>query len=606
MAATSPPVPKPERPNPLVRVLRLVFDVRVLGVLGQILAVVLVVLFFRWVATNTAANIDQLGESQFICRDGSSSFRCALDFLQSDAQFDIGEGPLDYDPSKSYWTAMAQGALNTLKVVAIGVVLTTILGTLAGIARLSNNWLVSTLARTYVDFFRNTPLIVQLFFIFFTVFAFLLPKLDEAIPLFGLPIYLSNRGINYPTLTLMSTAGIWFAFIVLGLIQGQVLWMYLRRQEDTTGRSFAKWPRVILSFLVVSIIGYAVARSWTSTHGIMSSVALRIRDFDDIDPLVRQRFGVNFTDEITGLIDNRLTLEEAVDAGRIRVGGERVTQEMLDDGTITYEQAAERYMSLEGLSSFDYLTEEQVDANALQVCTVRESKASLNFTARLDSIGIPYVLDAESRADRVTENYISGECEIFVGNLSMLAAERQVVELARASDGTIPTASAHNIVAITEPPVVTSIPRLQGLNFVGGGRLTTFFAAMLIGLVLNTGANVAEIVRAGIQAVSKGQTEAARALGLNEGQRLRLVILPQSLQVIIPPLISQYLNLAKNSTLGIAIGYSEFWLVSQTIINQSGRAIQVMVLIMAAFLSLSITISVFLNWYNSKVVIKER
>jgi general L-amino acid transport system permease protein len=129
-------------------------------------------------------------------------------------------------------------------------------------------------------------------------------------------------------------------------------------------------------------------------------------------------------------------------------------------------------------------------------------------------------------------------------------------------------------------PLVTQAPVLAKFNFEGGARLTTEYAAMLTGLAIYTGAFIAEVVRAGIQAVHKGQFEAARALGLTSMQVLRLVIFPQALRVIIPPLISQYLNLTKNSSLAILIGYADVFFVGRTIINQAGRAVPVFLLIM--------------------------
>ena len=136
--------------------------------------------------------------------------------------------------------------------------------------------------------------------------------------------------------------------------------------------------------------------------------------------------------------------------------------------------------------------------------------------------------------------------------------------------------------------------------------MTPSFAAILIGLVLYTGAFIAEIVRAGMQSVPKGQTEAARALGLSEGQRLRLIILPQAMRVIIPPLTSQYLNLAKNSSLAIAVGFADMWAISYTTLNQSGRAVQVFLIVMASYLTLSLLISFLLNWYNRRISLVER
>jgi general L-amino acid transport system permease protein len=127
-----------------------------------------------------------------------------------------------------------------------------------------------------------------------------------------------------------------------------------------------------------------------------------------------------------------------------------------------------------------------------------------------------------------------------------------------------------------------------------------------LGLVLYTAAFIAEIVRAGIQAVSLGQVEAARAIGLRPMQSLRLVIFPQALRVIIPPLISQYLNLTKNSSLAIAIGYPDLFAVGRIMINQAGRAVPVFIMIMATYLLISLTYSVILNLYNRRVAFVER
>ncbi len=159
---------------------------------------------------------------------------------------------------------------------------------------------------------------------------------------------------------------------------------------------------------------------------------------------------------------------------------------------------------------------------------------------------------------------------------------------------------------LPETPVRLSVPRLEGFNFVGGAKLTLEFSAILLGLVLYTGAFVAEIVRAGILSVSKGQTEAARALGLTETQRLRLVVLPQALRVIIPPLTSQYLNLTKNSSLAAAVLYPDLYRTINTIINQSGRAIQPIIIMALIYLSISLLISLFLNWYNRRIALVER
>jgi general L-amino acid transport system permease protein len=159
---------------------------------------------------------------------------------------------------------------------------------------------------------------------------------------------------------------------------------------------------------------------------------------------------------------------------------------------------------------------------------------------------------------------------------------------------------------VSSPPLQVSIPELGTFNFRGGLRLTPEFAALLAGLVVYTGAFIAEVIRGGILSVSKGQVEAARSLGLSSIQTLRLVTLPLALRVIIPPLISQYLNLTKNSSLAIAIGFVDLFFIGRTIINQAGQAVPVFILIMGIYLSLSLFTSFLMNIYNRRVQLVER
>jgi general L-amino acid transport system permease protein len=158
----------------------------------------------------------------------------------------------------------------------------------------------------------------------------------------------------------------------------------------------------------------------------------------------------------------------------------------------------------------------------------------------------------------------------------------------------------------TEPPLIETVPELSGLNFKGGLRLTPEFAALLFGLVIYTGAFIAEIVRAGIQAVSRGQVEAARSLGLTTGQTLRLVVFPQALRIMVPPVTSQYLNLAKNSSLAIAIGFPDLFSVAGTVFNQTGAAIEIIVIMMLSYLSISLFTSLLMNIYNKHIQLVER
>jgi general L-amino acid transport system permease protein len=153
-------------------------------------------------------------------------------------------------------------------------------------------------------------------------------------------------------------------------------------------------------------------------------------------------------------------------------------------------------------------------------------------------------------------------------------------------------------------PTALSMPELTGFNFTGGMSLTPEFTALTAGLVVYTAAFIAEIVRAGVMAVHWGQFEAAYALGLRRTHAMRLIVLPQALRLIVPPLTSQYLNLTKNSSLAVAIGYPDLVSVANTTINQTGQAIEGIAIIMAVFLTISLSISAFMNWYNARIALE--
>jgi general L-amino acid transport system permease protein len=155
-------------------------------------------------------------------------------------------------------------------------------------------------------------------------------------------------------------------------------------------------------------------------------------------------------------------------------------------------------------------------------------------------------------------------------------------------------------------PTVLDLPELQGFNFRGGTNISPEFAALLLGLTVYTAAFIAEIVRSGIRAVNWGQTEAASALGLHRGTILRLVVLPQALRIIVPPTTSQYLNLTKNSSLAVAIGYPDLVSVANTTLNQTGQAIEAVAIMMTVYLTISLGISLFMNWYNKHIALVER
>ncbi len=378
------------------------YDPRMRSILYQIGVLAAVGLLGYYLVSNTIANLER------------QSIATGFGFLQKEASFEIGESLIPYSAADKYARALLVGVLNTLLVSFIGIILTVILGTFIGIARLSANWLVSRLSAVYIEVFQDIPVLLQLFF-WYAFFYEILPGPREALsPITG--VFLSNRGLVFsipefhPAHTYMAVA------FVAGCLSVYFLRRWARRRQAKTGMPF---------------------------------------------PVLRVSLGIL----------------------------------------------------------------------------------------------------------------------VLVPLLAWLA-------------GGAPTAM--------------NVPELKGFNFQGGLNVSPEFTALLLGLVLYTAAFVAEAVRAGIQAVGKGQREAALSIGLKPNQVLNLVILPQALRVIIPPLTSQMLNLTKNSSLAVAIGFPDFVSVAGTAINQTGQAIEGVAMIMLVYLFFSLSTSAFMNWYNKKMALVER
>ncbi len=389
------------RPAPFYR------DVKVLAVLAQVAFVVLVGLVLWYLYSNMIRGLRR------------SNIPLGFDFLRLTAGFAISESPIAYQPTDTYSRAFVVGLGNTLRVSVIGIILTTVLGILIGIGRLSSNWLLRTVAGAYVEVIRNTPLLVQLIFWYIAVIL-KLPRVRDAVGIPGL-VVASNRGLAVAWPRAAEGFGAWQPWLWTALIVGAVVFAARRRQLKRADRPGASLPWALLAAAVTAVAGAIVVLATTGS--------------------------------------------------------------------------------------------------------------------------------------------------------SPLAIDR---------------------------------PQMGGFNLRGGATLSPEFFALLLGLTIYTAAFIAEIVRAGIQSVQRGQREAALALGLTPAHTLRLVIFPQALRVIIPPLTNQYLNLTKNSSLGIAVGYFDLFNVSNTIANQSGRSVQVIVILMACYLSLSLLTSLLMNTYNTRIRLVER
>ncbi len=560
MAATSPQLKK-EAPIPFWR------DVRVLGVFAQIIVVVLVVAGLAWLVGNFLQNAETQG------------LKIGFDFLNTTAAFDIAEG-IDYQSTDTFGRALWVGVINTIRVSFIGIILTTIVAILVGIARLSNNWLISKVATVYIEIVRNVPLLVLLFFLYFAVIL-KLPSVRDSIEPFGLPIFLNQRGIVLPGLTATSGFPIWLAFIVLAFILVLVLWTIQSRQEERTGEPVNKAGTAALAFILVVFVGWLVTDRFVSDQAIMVPTSRNIENFSSFETILPLKLEKDALREL-GVSQNEVDSLNSADAINTY---KNALNTQLQEGNLSPEMMANVQDRIDTL-----------DAAAITVCSVGDTPAEINSASQLRRQGIPVQVRSSNSMRRASSDYVGGNCDLLVGTQAELAAERTILE----------SPNTHEVVAINVPPLVVNTPAPAGFNVQGGTRMTPEYAALLIGLVLYTGAFAAEIVRAGILSVSKGQTEAARALGLSEGQRLRLIVLPQALRVIIPPMTSQYLNLTKNSSLAVAIAFPDLVAVGNTVMNQSGFAVQVILVFMASYLTLSLSISAFLNWYNKKVALVER
>ena len=564
MATTSPEL----KPTPKEAAIPFWRDVRVLGVIGQIIFMALVLIGVGWLIRN------------FLENAAAQGLKIGFDFLNTTAAFDIKEG-IAYKNTDTFGRAIWVGVVNTIRVSFLGCIFTTFLGTALGIARLSNNWLISKIATVYVEIIRNTPLLVQLFFIYFGLFI-PLPSVKEAIQPFGWPIYLSQRGVALPGLTATTGFPIWLAFIVLAGILVILIWIIQTRREEQTGESANKFGLALLAFLVVVMAGWLTTTTLISNQGMMTPNSKNVANFSDFEKLYLLQLGDARTLRDLGF--NQATIDSFNSAEAV----DRYKQ-TLSDQIKSAQQAGTDITTLEA-----QLT--HLNSAEITVCGVEDSAGLINATTQLRRQAIKVNVDSQSTISKAGAAYAAGDCDLLAASQAELASERAIVE----------TPNAQTITSVSVSPVIANIPALAGFNIEGGIQLSPEFAALLLGLTLYTSAFAAEIVRAGILAVSKGQSEAARALGLNEWQRLRLIVLPQAMRVIIPPMTSQYLNLTKNSSLAVAIGYPDLVAVGNTVMNQSGYAVQVVIIFMATYLTLSLSISAFLNWYNKKVALVER
>lgn len=472
-----------------------------------------------------------------------------FDFLFRTAGFDISFVLFSWDRTSLYWQAFLAGLLNTLLVAAIGIFFATILGFTIGIARLSSNWLIARVATVYIETIRNIPLLLQLFFWYFAVLK-AMPAVRDSF-LLPLGIYVNQRGIMVPK-PLPDHEFIWVAVaFVVCLVAAIAIGIWATRQRTRTGH----YPNAIVlaarvaNAIVTFALGYF---AFTLLGTIVPTLG---------QPVIAALGGVV-------LAGATFTPLRAYAGGFIAFAISFVVASYLLNGM------------------FGHL---------LMGAEVAAEAAAEDIPA-----AAPHILFL----------LIGAVLGLLVGWLTIQRIADTVID-----DSKFPTALPILVVAgiplliyyLIGAELAFEVPELQRFNFRGGVQLPPELVALVFGLSIYTAAFIAENVRGGIRAVNKGQTEAAQSLGLKEGDRLRLVIIPQAMRVIVPPLTSQYLNLTKNSSLGAAIGYPELVNVFMgTTLNQTGKAIEVVALTMAVYLTFSLLTSAFMNWYNGRVALVER
>ena len=491
-------------PKASFRLSQLIYDTRYRSITIQVIALILVIAGIYWLVNNTLQNLSALGKT--------FDFR----FLGQPAGYDINQRLVDYDSQSSHGRAAFSGILNTLLIAALGCLSATIIGVIAGVLRLSKNWVVSRLMAVYVEGFRNVPLLLWIVAIFALMTESMYQPREfkvggEASMIVADSVAVTNRGVYIPKPEFSNSVG---EVSLFGNIQWPV-------SQEMSVFGWFNLNLTLIALAVALLAGTILARIVSArmkNHGMGAMLGVSIATF--LVPVL-------IWSALCG---------------------------MIEASTVTAVQ-----MNI----SLNYLI--------LIALLIAGLWASGWINRRADKI-------QRDQGVRPTTWYLS---------LGVI-----VVPL---------------LIALFLLGAGLNYPRIKGFNFTDGLHLRNSLIALWLALTLYTGAFIAEIVRAGILAISKGQSEAAAALGLRPRRTMSLVILPQAMRVIIPPLISQYLNLTKNSSLAIAVGYMDVRATLGGItINQTGRELEGMLLLGAFYLALSLAISGVMNVYNKRTQLQER
>lgn len=585
-------------------------NVKTIGILAQVVFVLLIVAGIGVLLNNvtTALRVSNLPAD--------------FSFLSRPAGIPIAERPLPYEVTDSYAKALLIGFLNTLKVAVVGVVLASFIGVLVGVMRLSSNWLVKGIATVYVELLRNIPLAVQIVFWYAAILLPFPPRISNPIALPG-GILFSNIGLAFASFYPTYRFGAWLPWLIAAVVLAIAAAMLRRRdlrRRDTVG---PVWHVPLLTFVAIAGVGYVVS---SLDRSVPPELQL---EFD----VARGRGTVNFVSDLgadpepAAFVPVRIGL----DAGQL---------------TTTTQNLVESREQVNATFRFPLIRPTEADEVTVDFADPEAAESagySLHFLS-FPSSGIVYVdQDGDGEFDR-GENVnpatgtgyngvqlvmtVTGFERVVVGDREGQvrtplfrpitgAAEAEAAPAAgrgrfsafgppAVSQTEAPAALEATSEVLPVGPLVYSRVHIPISNYEGGARLTVNYLALLLALVVYTSAFIGEIVRGGIQAVAKGQREAANALGLSGYQTFSLVVFPQALRIVLPPVISQYLNLTKNSSLATLAGYAELFVIANVVSNQTGAAIPIAILLIGAYLTISLAFSVVLNKVNASLALVER
>jgi len=536
----------------------------------------------------------------------------------------IAEGM--YTLPKSGLQMLQVGIVNMLRVTVTGIFAATILGTFLGIARLSKNYIVEKTSTGLLEVVRNVPLLVQIFF--FQAFVLTFPRL-EVYDVGTYNFHVSAKGIAFPWLNRQPTAYLFWVYLLVILILANRIYKWRVQILEREGRDTRPFLWSIGIFIGLLIAG------WYGGYRVMGVIGFLAKYISTGVDLLPAIFYQTLFSSIAVFIGFRST-KKFIDSKK----SEEAQGIYSDDdyfkiilNVIVVLLVVVLMFSSVGLGLSNFLVGDEIvfkaDWGVPQFFDGVNNKLYWNPEAK---IVLDAQLDGMKRADIINWIAVPGT-EVTKGDVVAIATAKDlkgdlnqeisiyakytgVIEEVFVSNGdTVKVDEKTYDIRVTDSkPLELSRPRIEQIGTtsfkkyaVGYGKsLSVGYFAIWLGVVLYTAIFISEVVRAGIMAVSKGQSEAGLSLGLGRGALLRLVVLPQAIRVMLPPMGNQYLNLAKNTSLGIAVAYPDIVAVGQTLYNQEGQTLPVFLIWMAFYSTVSLTISTIINYYNRKMKIVER